>query len=540
LILSTCDLTEVRPFSSPPAALSPVLGVRQTRPAIASWKLTLLVVDLRLTGPDNEAMDGLGGAATVISILQTAWLVIGYIKAVRAADDDRGKILIELIRARALLFSLNDVAVETRDDEWARALQGLNSPEGVLASFNALLEELMDKLGVQEGPKRLSTGQTPHISIPSSQPSKRRDYHCIPFLEHGFRFGRHVSPRPANGLPPASEPSTSNGIQVLLGDMKWPFTQPEVLEYLKTLERIKTDLILALSSDNIRLSKLMHDRLQVVAGEVHAMTDDMTVVRQHLSGSGEWSEQRKRVFETIASVDFSSNTYPGEADKLKQGAIEFLHHAAFVGWLTSNTGITSLLLSGPPGIGKTSICKVVESYVQTMTPKSSIFVVAIYPTFARVQTLQTVLAYIVDKLLKTRPQVQKYYNKLMLTGEGELEISDCLRIIHRARQDFQDFYVLIDALDEFESDNARQIVERLTQLRTPIKVFATSRAFPSLIQPFENHIRAQDVFNNGLRDIILNELRKKVSSNDEAQLDLLRACSQEIAEHSYGLFVLLI
>lgn len=485
-------------------------------------------------------MDGLGGATTVISILQTAWQVIEYIKAVRGAEDDRKNIVIELIRARALLFSLNDVAVDTKDDEWARALQGLNRPDGVLASFKALLEELMDKLGVQKRANGPQMRQSPQTSTSTSQPTKRRDHHRIPFLQRAFRSGHGRSSRPANGLAPGSEPKSSNVIQVLVGDMTWPFTQPEVLEYLKTLERIKTDLILALSSDNIRLSKLMHDRLQVVAGEVHTMTDDVMAVRQHLLGSGEWTEQQKLVLQSIASVDYSSNTSPGEMDKLKQGAIRLLYHKAFLGWLTSENGTTSLLLSGPPGIGKSSICKVVENYVQTTTPQSSIFVVAIYPTFARVKNLQTVLAYIVDRLLKTRPQVQIYYNQLMLTGEGELEISDCFRIIHRARQDFQEFYVLIDALDEFEDDSACQIVERLTQLRTPIKVFATSREFPHLLRIFKNIVRAQDIYNGGLRDIIVDELRRKVSNNDKVQLDLLQACSQEILERSNGLFVLLV
>jgi hypothetical protein len=77
-------------------------------------------------------------------------------------------------------------------------------------------------------------------------------------------------------------------------------------------------------------------------------------------------------------------------------------------------------------------------------------------------------------MIHTYPRLQKYYNKLMLTGEGELEVSDSLRIIHRARQDFQHFWIIIDALDECERGLALELVKRLTGLRGPPNIFATS------------------------------------------------------------------
>lgn len=89
------------------------------------------------------------------------------------------------------------------------------------------------------------------------------------------------------------------------------------------------------------------------------------------------------------------------------------------------------------------MCEAVENYLQSSTLSSETFVVAIYFFFInchRLQSLQTVLAFIFEIMLWARPQLQKYYNRLMLTGEGPWEVTDCLRIIHRARQYFQHFY----------------------------------------------------------------------------------------------------
>jgi hypothetical protein len=98
-------------------------------------------------------MEVLDGGTTVISVLQTAWQAIEYVKAVRTAEEARQKVLVELIWARTLLFSLSDVAEHFKNDEWSRALQSLGGPNGVLSDFRVLLEWIMNEMGVQTGPK---------------------------------------------------------------------------------------------------------------------------------------------------------------------------------------------------------------------------------------------------------------------------------------------------------------------------------------------------------------------------------------------------
>ena len=95
-------------------------------------------------------MEGLSAATTVTSDLQTAWQVISYVKAVKGAGEERRNLLLELIRARSLLAILNDVADDVMDDEWSQALQNLDGPNGPLFAFKALLEEIMDEMGIKK------------------------------------------------------------------------------------------------------------------------------------------------------------------------------------------------------------------------------------------------------------------------------------------------------------------------------------------------------------------------------------------------------
>lgn len=149
------------------------------------------------------------------------------------------------------------------------------------------------------------------------------------------------------------------------------------------------------------------------------------------------------IFQTISTtLNTSSRTPPQNLDQLKQSAGWVLRNQTFRDWQQSGG---ALLLSGMAGTGKTIICQVVQNYLLSSRPQSETFVLAHYFDFrdrSKDQSFRGILAFIVQQMLKVRPQFQKYYNKLMLTGEGPLEVSDCLRIIHRARQDLQSFYVI--------------------------------------------------------------------------------------------------
>ena len=70
-------------------------------------------------------------------------------------------------------------------------------------------------------------------------------------------------------------------LDIAMKNLKWPFGQLRVQELLNTLEHIKMHFLVPLSSDNIRLSKLIRDELQTVHGGILVVRNDVTAIREH-------------------------------------------------------------------------------------------------------------------------------------------------------------------------------------------------------------------------------------------------------------------
>ncbi len=126
-------------------------------------------------------MDGLSAAASLITVLQTAWQTIDYIKAVRGGGEARRKLLLELIRATGLLATLSELTEDVRTEEWSQALQSLDGPNGPLRDFRVLLEEMVDEMGIKPVPQ-----QAPQIQQSVSVVSKSRRLIRMSGIQGGF------------------------------------------------------------------------------------------------------------------------------------------------------------------------------------------------------------------------------------------------------------------------------------------------------------------------------------------------------------------
>lgn len=118
-------------------------------------------------------------------------------------------------------------------------------------------------------------------------------------------------------------------LDIAMKDVKWPFSQPRLQELLNTLERIKMHFLVALSSDNVRLSKLIRDELQTVHGGILVVRNDVTAIREHQEGSKEWTAEQKLIFQSISTLDFSSRIPPERLEGIKRNAEWCLRHDTF-------------------------------------------------------------------------------------------------------------------------------------------------------------------------------------------------------------------
>lgn len=74
--------------------------------------------------------------------------MIDYIKDVRGADDERSKLLGEIVGTRNVL---SDLLSKANEVEWKTTMDLMNAPHGPLDQFKSVLEHLHSELKPAEG-----------------------------------------------------------------------------------------------------------------------------------------------------------------------------------------------------------------------------------------------------------------------------------------------------------------------------------------------------------------------------------------------------
>jgi Cdc6-like AAA superfamily ATPase len=97
---------------------------------------------LNVSAPVISSHDDLGMICSIPELLTLAGIVVNYIREVKDAPEERGKILLEICSIVGFLYHLNDV-IERVDE--GTTTKWLGSPDGPLAQFKSVLEDLVEK-----------------------------------------------------------------------------------------------------------------------------------------------------------------------------------------------------------------------------------------------------------------------------------------------------------------------------------------------------------------------------------------------------------
>lgn len=97
---------------------------------------------LNVFAPVISSHDDLGMFCSIPELLTFAGIVVNYIRDVKDAPEERGKILLEICSIVGFLYHLNDFI--ERLDEWTTT-KWLGSLDGPLAQFKSVLEDLAEK-----------------------------------------------------------------------------------------------------------------------------------------------------------------------------------------------------------------------------------------------------------------------------------------------------------------------------------------------------------------------------------------------------------
>jgi precorrin-6B methylase 1 len=362
-------------------------------------------------------MDGVSDAASLATLVQLATHIVRYLRTVIDAPVQKRKLLGALIQARGLLSTLVELANEVEGDDWSYTIQSLSTPDGPLSTFRELLEHMAKKLGI---------------------------------------------------APPTSKVATA------LRRLRWPFDQTSLQEMIDSLEKLKSHLLLAMANDHIRLSQAIRNELQQVQGQLAEAS-----IRARRQAIVSLSKEEEVIVDSLSLRNLWYEMAPSKVMEMKAGAEWFLQHKTFKQWRSANSIPSTLVLTGRPGTGKSSICQVTRFFLKAWH-RTEIDVCVAYFAFGFSQRSRgdglgqsLVLSNIVQQILLERPYLMEHVAALEITG-GPLSPAECINLLSRARRDLKQFYLILDGLDESERAS-RDVVNALLSIEPPLSILLAGR-----------------------------------------------------------------
>lgn len=376
-------------------------------------------------------MDGISGTASIITVAQLAASVIKHMKAVVDAPLQKRRLLTEIIQARGLLLTLHELTNEVEDEDWSSTIQSLSSQDGPLYTFRQLLEEMAGELGIARSGSRISTA-----------------FHRV----------------------------------------RWPFDQTRLQEMIASLEKVKSSLLLALANDHIRLSMEIRNEVHNVKAQLSEAT--ITSRRQMITSL---SREQELIVKTLSLASLSHELDGEKVMELRASTEWFLSHEEFKRWNTVNPIQQTLVLTGGPGSGKSTLCKVAHFFLRFWHQLHNVCITAFFFSFLEeTPTESLVLSSIVQQILWERPYLIEHLTDLRVTG-GPLSVVDSIEIISLARRDLNQLYVVLDEFDAY-TQAGLQVLKTLLSIKPPINILIATRESQFLSETLHDYafVRCED------------------------------------------------
>ncbi|KAK3391226.1 hypothetical protein B0H63DRAFT_411349, partial [Podospora didyma] len=461
-------------------------------------------------------MDPLSVSASIIAVLQLSSDVFKYVIGAAGAAKERRRLRTEIIACESVLLQLQDVTddADGGETDWNEKMVSLRGPNTPLSRLTAALEAVKVKL----------------------EPKKRLD--------------------------------------MALSALKWPFDEQEVNNLISVIEREKSILQLALTSDcrvlmrkikqasteNGKLladviermkAKSTRDEMQFaeftsLLGGIRTTQDGMEADVRYLRKDRAISDWQN-VLDWFSPTDYASQ----QSDFVKRrqdGTGQWLLDSSeFKAWLKADS--RTLFCPGIPGAGKTILASIVVNYLtMCFGDDDDVGVAYLYCNFQR-QDEQTPDG-LVSNLLKQLAEEQRHsvadkvrflYDKYRSKGMRPSldEISRCLQLVATT---YTRVFIVVDALDECQTANGcrSKFLSEVFSLQAicPVSVFATSRFIPEIVERFRGstslEIRASKEDVEGYVQGRLKLLPAFVQQNQRLQEEIKNG----IAEAADGMFLL--
>lgn len=389
--------------------------------------------------------DPLGVSASIIAVLQLASDVASYISDVKGAPAEWKRLRHEI---RSLEDVLRDLqGDEGQDQEWKDKIRTFEAPDGPLA----------------------------------------RIYKALQFVN------RKIEPQ--------------SGIRKTAKAFRWPFDAKDVEKVIAAVEREKSLLDLAFTSDCHRLTRKLHakseesqEQLVQLLKELQGSSSNIqeTVDSHHtevIAGIGELKsneedDKRSRMLNWLSSSNYPAQQFDLIERRESGTGRWLLESQEYRTWLTESSG--TLFCPGIPGAGKTMLTAIViDDLTFRFSSHDNIGVAYVFYGFRRTneQDPTHVVSALLKQLVQQRSAIPAEANRLyekhrkQNTSPLFAEALDALRSVINL---FARVFILIDALDEADRSCYSRVSSVLLSdnARGHANFFATSRFIPGITKAF--------------------------------------------------------
>ncbi|TQV95282.1 hypothetical protein IF1G_06269 [Cordyceps javanica] len=351
-------------------------------------------------------MDGISSASAVFSLVELAGKTVSYIKQVKAAPQEKEQLLRLVIQSKGLLLTLGELIESIEDESWASTICNLASPDGPFAQYEVILKQIASRLDVRgDGSK----------------------------------------------------------IQRIMDRLKWPFSHKEVEEMMTVLEKLKSLFLLATASSHVRLSMETRKEVEKTNRTLH---DIKAVLTTHFMSL---TPRQKAMVESLSSIDLSNRLDESEINSLTKTCGWFLEHEAFRSWESGKASLNALAVVSGPGTGKSTLCEVVQYYLQLWLDAKPDCIVVHLPLRLQVRPQMnkaSLLSKIVSQILLACPQLITHLLTLR-RPHGVLPFDVGIKLLQTARADLEQLYIIIDGLDEADDEELQH--GQFSTLRTGLR-----------------------------------------------------------------------
>jgi hypothetical protein len=382
--------------------------------------------------------DAIGATASIISLLDLCAKVLKYLRHVKDGPKDCNRLKMEISSTRGILETLKETVEEAESlpqEGWSATIRSLNTNEGPLKQLEKGLTTLHDELS------------------------------------------RVVS---------------TKGLRKVSNRLLWPFKKDDAENLIKSVDRQKLLLMIALENDHVTLSREIQKDTRIVKDGVDRLTR-----RQD-------DQECRTILDWLTPIDYGAQQSDFISRRQEKTGQWLLDSREFQNWCDGDK--QTLFCPGMPGAGKTIMTSIVVNHLYTKYQNDSIGIAYVYCNFRRqheqkpVDLLASLLKQFIRGLPAMPESIKNFYerHKRKQTRPSFDEIS---KELFSVITNYSKSFIIIDALDECQvSDGDRQkFLSELFNLQTRAgaSLFATSRFIPEIKKKFvENNtsleIRAHD------------------------------------------------